>query len=135
MAPNPKPVRVRAGITMSESGLSLRFDATAWFDGAGEEAVADLFDVERHNDSIDELVRWCLNKDLKLRERVKTHRRREMQRLGPEWVEVFSPWVYMADAALWTAVNRPSWSFVPQMCLDWEVDLLVVMARQPARRG
>jgi hypothetical protein len=44
--------------------------------------------------------------------------------------------VDMPATADWVATNRMGWFFVPEMCRDWGIDLLVVMARQgtPARR-
>lgn len=126
---DPKPLRVRAGVYISEGGGPLGFDATSWFEDAGEEDIIDLFDEWRHPDVVQHLYQWCIRKDTGLQKRLMAYRERERKRLRDRWYEILSPWVDMNDAAMWTAVNRTSWSLVPRICREHNVDLLAVMAR------
>jgi len=110
---------------------SISFNIRPWLEQASEEDVSRLFHVEYASQANQELMDWGLRHDPNIQQRLHdaTHR------AGGHVIH--RPMVDMFATADWVAMNRTDWAFVPEMCRDWGIDLLVVMARQgePARRN
>ena len=107
------------------------FNIRPWLEQASEEDVSRLFHAEYASQTNQEVMDWCLSRASGLKQRLQetTHR------AGGHVIQ--RPMVDMPATADWVATNRMGWFFVPEMCRDWGIDLLVVMARQgtPARRN
>jgi hypothetical protein len=114
---------------------SVSFDIRPWLEQASEEDVSRLFNAEYEEAVNWEIVAWSMRRDPGLKQKLEEatsstdlcYRVHLIQR----------PRVDMPATADWVALNRTGWEFVPDMCRDWGIDLLVVMARQgePARRN
>jgi phage pi2 protein 07 len=103
---------------------SVSFDVRPWLEQASEEDVSRLFHVEYAEITNHEIMLWAMQRNPDLKERMRDANRRAGTAL------THRPMVDMFATADWVAMNRTGWAFVPEMCRDWGIDLLVVMARQ-----